>query len=460
MKFNLDSFCPEAWSQVEIDAEGDFKLCCLANYDKDFGMAIDKDGNVMNVMTHTIEEAMNSETHKEHRLQMSRNEKPKRCRNCFDSEEATKGLSEFKERSKYGISKRQRVLQNTARVNEEYINVYSAHDVTNADGTIDKPKIVNLDLRFGNLCNQKCIMCSPQHSNQWYDDWVSIGYGDPQYNRGKGVYKKGQAKEFEFFKDEHGRTKMKGIEPWWETERWWTMFNEIAPNLRYIYFTGGEPLIVPAMQKCLDILIEKGFAKNIQLRYDTNLSVINQKVIDKWKHFKDIFLCISVDDTYERYNTIRFPGNFEKIENNIVQLKENGISIHYISTCVGIASPYSVQRIYEFGKKYNISTNFRFLEGPNWLDIRNYPKAAKLEIIKNLEEYSDDPDYTKWARAEVRLLKKYLDHSEEKYLKEFIRVMDILDKSRGTDWRSALPDVVDLYKKHCPHLYKEKQDAV
>ena len=255
MKFNLDSFCPEAWSQVEIDAEGDFKLCCLANYDKDFGMAIGPDGKVMNVMTHSIQEAMNSETHKAHRLQMSRNEKPRRCRNCFDSEEATKGLAGFEGKSKYGISKRQRVLNNTARVNKDYINVYTAHDVTNPDGTINKPKIVNLDLRFGNLCNQKCIMCSPQHSNQWYDDWIKIGYGDPQYNRGKGVYKKGQAKEFEFFKDEHGRTKMKGIDPWWESDRWWKMFDEIAPDLKYIYFTGGEPLIVPQMQECLDKLI-------------------------------------------------------------------------------------------------------------------------------------------------------------------------------------------------------------
>jgi len=448
MKFNLDSFCPEAWSQVEIDAEGDFKLCCLANYDKDFGMAIDKDGKVMNVMTHTIEEAMNSETHKEHRLQMSRNEKPRRCRNCFDSEEATKGLPEFKVRSKYGISKRQRVINNTARVNEKYINVYTAHDVTNLDGTINKPNIVNLDLRFGNLCNQKCIMCSPQHSNQWYDDWVSIGYGDPQYNRGKGVYKKGQAKEFEFFKDEHGRTKMKGIEPWWESERWWTMFDEIAPNLRYIYFTGGEPLIVPAMQECLDKLIQRGFAKNIQLRYDTNLSVVNQKVIDKWKHFKDVFLCISVDDTYDRYNLIRHPGNFERIEKNIIELKNNGISIHYISTCVGIASPYSVQRIYEFGKKYDIETNFRFLEGPNWLDIRNLPIEAKKEIIKNLESYSTDPKYTKWAKAQINLLNKYIDQSNEVHLKEFVRVMDILDKTRNTNWRETLPDVLELFQKY------------
>lgn len=460
MSYCLDSFCPEAWSQIEIDAEGDYKICCLANFDKDFGMAIDENGKVMNVMTHSIVEAMNSATHKQHRYEMSQNIKPRRCRNCYDSEEATKGLKEFGYASKHGISKRQRVLNQTSRQNPEYVKVDQASEVTLPDGTLVNPKIVNLDLRFGNLCNQKCIMCSPQHSNQWYDDWVAIGYGAPQYNRDKGVYKKGDAKTFEFFKDEHGRIKMSGMEPWWETERWWTIFEEIAPNLRYIYFTGGEPLIVPSMQKCLDILIEKGYAKDMQLRYDTNLSVINQKVIDKWKHFKDVFLCISVDDTDERYNTIRYPGKFDRIENNIKHLKENGINIHYISTCVGIASPYAVQRIYEFGKKYDITTNFRFLEGPDWLDIRNFPPEAKKEIIQNLKSYSTDPRYTKWAKGEIRLLEKYMDHSEEKHLKEFIRVMDILDKQRGTNWRTAMPDVVDLYKKYMPQLYKEREDAV
>ena len=461
MKFSLDSFCPEAWNQIEIDAQGDYKICCLANYDNDFGMALDKDGNVMNVKTHTIQEAMNSETHKQHRKEMSQNIKPKRCRNCWDSEESTRNQEGFGYKDKfkkYGISKRQRVIRNTSNVIPEYTKWNEAHLVTSEDGTLDVENVkhVNLDLRFGNLCNQKCIMCSPQHSNQWYDDWIAIGYGAPQYNRKKGRYKKGKAKEFEFFYDEHNRVKMAGMEPWWESEQWWTMFEKQAMDLRYIYFTGGEPLIVPQMQQCLDRLINKGYSKDIQLRYDTNLSVINQKVIDKWKNFKDVFLCISVDDTDERYNTIRYPGNFERLEQNIIKLKENGIDIHYISTCVGIASPYSVQRIYEFGKKYNIDTNFRFLEGPNWLDIRNYPADAKKEIIENLRNYSTDKKYTRWANAEIKLLEKYMDHSEEKHLKEFIRVMDVLDKQRSTDWRKAMPDVVDLYKTYCPDIYKEK----
>ena len=52
-----------------------------------------------------------------------------------------------------------------------------------------------------------------------------------------------------------------------------------------------------------------------------------------------------------------------------------------------------------------------------------------------------------------------MDHSEEKHLKEFIRVMDVLDSQRKTNWRKSLPDVVELFKKYCPDIYVEKHNA-
>jgi hypothetical protein len=168
MKFNKESFCPEAWSQIEIDAEGDFKICCLANFDDDFGMAIDSSKKVMNIATHSISEALNSETHKSHRLTLAKNLWPKRCRSCLDSENSTKS-----ENRANGKSKRQRVVNQTTLAIPEYVTIDTAPLYTNEDGSVTS-KIVNLDLRFGNLCNQKCIMCSPQHSNQWYDDWAAI----------------------------------------------------------------------------------------------------------------------------------------------------------------------------------------------------------------------------------------------------------------------------------------------
>lgn len=453
MNYNKESFCPEVWSQIEVDAEGDFKICCLANYDSDFGMARDENDQVMNIMTHSFEEAINSKTHKEHRVELSKNIQPRRCRNCYDSEESTKGIKEWGYRSEAGVSKRQRVLRNTSILIPEYVNIETAKEITDSDGTISNPKIINLDLRFGNLCNQKCIMCSPQHSNLWYDDWVSIGYyGNPEYNRDKSVYKKGKYKIYPIVQDERGKFKMQGAIPWWESDIWWKKFDEIAPQLRYIYFTGGEPLIVPAMQECLDRLIKNDFAKNISLRYDTNLSVINKKVIDKWKYFKELFLCVSIDDTNSRYNLIRNPGNYDKVIQNINSLRENNIPIHYISTCIGIASIYSMPRILELADKLNVETNFRYLEGPNWLDIRNLPKSAKLEIIENLKKYQNNPVWKRWILSQIRLLEKYIEFENLKYIQEFVRVMNILDNTRGTNWKSTLDDVFDLIVNHCPTI--------
>lgn len=440
--FNLESFCPEPWSQLEIDAQGDYKICCLANYDKDFGMAVDDNGQIMNVMTHSFEEAINSKTHREHRLQLSRNEKPQRCRNCYDSEEATKGNTYTN-----GQSKRQFIL-NFVKDIPEYVTHETANTVTCQDGSIN-PKIVNLDIRFGNLCNYKCVMCSPQHSNLWYEDWLLVSKGGPElHNRAEGVYKKGEHKIYPLLVDQAGKLKMSGLEPWWETDTWWNRFEKVAPDLRHIYFTGGEPLLVPQMQECLDRLISNGYAKNIVLRYDTNLSVINKKVIDKWKHFKNVILAVSLDDVDERYNLIRNPGDFEKFESNVKFILDNNIPIKYFSTCIGTFSIYSMTRNIDFARKYGVPSFFRFLEQPAWLDIRYLPKDAKLEIIKNLENRSDSNEHTAWYRSQIALLKKYLDLENIDNIREFVRVMDILDSTRKTNWRQTLPDVDDIIRRH------------
>ena len=74
MPFNKHSFCPELWSQLEITSTGDYKICCLAYGKYEQGIATDANGQVMNVMTHSILDAINSEANKSIRLAQSRNE--------------------------------------------------------------------------------------------------------------------------------------------------------------------------------------------------------------------------------------------------------------------------------------------------------------------------------------------------------------------------------------------------
>ena len=443
--FNYESFCGEVWSQIEINTLGDYKICCLANHAKDYGMAYDENGKMMNVMTHTIEEAINSVTHKEHRLQLKDNIKVKRCRNCYDAEHSTKSLDEWNEPhvKKWGRSKRQRVNSITNVEIPEYVNVDTANEYTLEDGT-STAKVINLGLRLSNLCNQKCIMCTPEYSSLWYEDWEELFGNRIVMPPETGVEK------YRLTKDTHGRDIL-DYSKWWESDIWWERFDKIAPDLRHIYFSGGEPLIAPAMHEILTRLIDKGYAKNVILKYDTNLTVINNKIIEKFKHFRKINFSVSVDDVAERYELIRFPGKFNNIVNNIKTLKENGMDIHYISCCVGVASIYSIVRITEFAEEFNIPVEFRFLEGPGWHDIRSLPKSAKIEIIdkyKSLMHHSDSR--TKWYKSLIRLLEKYIDYDHLPRLKQFVTNMDKLDKLRGTDWRATLPDICDILRRHCP----------
>jgi MoaA/NifB/PqqE/SkfB family radical SAM enzyme len=468
MAFDLHSFCPEAWSQLEIDGAGDYKLCCLANLNKDYGYAIDENGLVMNVLTHTMADALNSVTHKEHRKELRENIQPTRCRSCYDSEIAMKAafnrtsvgkpndITAFDEvdPANTGWSKRMSVL--TKNKKNAYVTIDQADKITMLDGSVTETKIVSLDLRFGNLCNYKCIMCSPVHSNLWYDDWFSIDLnGVNKYlDKDKTIFSKGANKAYELKKDEYGRARMEGTVAWWESDIWWKRFEEVLPTLGMIYFTGGEPMLVPAMLECLDRVIASGRAGQIRLRYDTNLSVINPKLIDKWKHFRGLSLCLSMDDIDERYNLIRFPGNYDNFVRNIKILQKNNVPIHKTTCCIGIASIYTMKRVLDASIDLGINTTFRFLEGPTWLDIRALPKAAKYEIIVNLLKMDGSRVHKMWYNSEVEILRKYFDAEDRAKTTNFVRIMTILDQSRNTDWKTTLPDVYDLLNRHCPEAFK------
>lgn len=446
--FNPESFCGEVWNQIEINTLGDYKICCLANFDDDYGLAFDEAGNVMNVMTHSFKEAINSATHKDHRLQLKENIKVKRCRNCYDSEDSIKGDDKWGNEhiKKWGRSKRQRVNAVTTKLISEYVTADTADQYTLEDGS-STAKLVNLGLRISNLCNQKCIMCSPEFSSLWSDDWVEL-YGYDANVLPPDVYDK----TYKIEVNEIGKNKV-NYANWWDSDIWWQRFEEIAPDLRHIYFSGGEPLIAPILEEILKRLVEKNFARRIILRFDTNLSALNTRIIDQFKHFRKINFCVSMDDVAERYELIRFPGKFNTLVKNITTLKDNGMDIHYLSCCVGVGSIYSMIRVTELAEQLGVPCEFRYLEGPYWLDLRSLPVSAKKEIIEVYKGLTDHSEVRRrWYSSMIKFLEKYM---HEKYVRtdrltNFVTTMDKLDKLRATDWRTTLPDICDILRRHCP----------
>jgi organic radical activating enzyme len=439
-QYHIDSFCSQPWSNLELTPAGDFKICCLANQDVDWGMALDKDGKVMNIMTHSFMDAINSETHKQHRLQYSRNEWPDRCINCKEGEKVKNKPDEngFLQ----GSARYQKTITLQKAISE-IMTVERAESATAEDGSV-KNYPVELDIRFGNLCNYKCIMCNPEFSNSWYDDWVDV--------HNTTTFSPSEFKSYTLIKDEHGRYKT-DMPRFWETERWWQQIKEIAPHLRFIYFTGGEPLLVPAMDELLDYLIAEGYAKNIIIDFATNGSVYNKKIVERFKQFKAIQFMISVDDTELRHTLVRFPGNFDTLMKNIEAFYNNGMQFHALSGCIGLSTIYAPFRMEPLAKQYNTKYLYRFLYEPAEQNLKILPRSAKLEIIKHYVKNADTAGES--GIAVCQYLKEHLDYEDLALVKKYVKFMDKLDQLRGTDWHTTLSDVYDLLTRHCPTAFDQ-----
>lgn len=455
MSFNKETFCTMPWSSIMILPSGDFKICCFTGHKTSdgrdsHGVAVDDDGNTMNVLTHSIKEAMNSKWHKELRVAQSQGKRHEICKVCWDRDDAAATHDEIPTSLRVVRSYYQNLNSGT---NKERIGGHpmtgavlpeTAPDIMGADGSIDMMPL-SLDMRFSNLCNAKCVMCEPLYSSLWYEDQIVVNrknffdVGSKRYN-------------IEVKTSPTGRkTYSADTDSWNDDPRWWKQFDEFSPYLRHVYITGGEPFIQPVHDVFIEKLVERGYAKNIVMEYDTNLSVLNPKILKYLTEFKDVIIRISADDVEDRYNLIRFPLKFDRILHNIEMLREYGLheKIANITSCIGIYSIFSPITMHRYFSKlgYNDFV-FRILRAPPQVDIVNLPREAKEAVIRIYEE-SDLPhaDQKHIVGYLKNNLTTFTDTECSQKLVMFRNYMDALDRSRGTSWRATMPEVDALIAK-------------
>lgn len=424
-------FCKTVWNGLHILPDGYIRLCSIGqNTDRTLDMQScrDKDGNVMHILTHSIQDIMNSDKHREVRLLNVKNPAAwsPHCECCENREIVTKFDQGHPNRS------RRIYLMKV----EDNIQETSYHDKIDENGNIDwMPS--SLDIRFGNLCNQKCVMCSPVYSNLWYDEYREF-YGNLKF---------GQGTKIEVIKNSKTG---KWIEPpeleWFNDPRWWPKFDTMMPHLKHIYITGGEPMVAPAHDEMLDRLIAAGYSKDIWLEYDSNCSAINSKIIGRWSHFKKVHIRGSMDATEAGYELIRFGGKWETFKKNVQTLREyqresNGqITLLSLSACFQMTTMFSMIESEEWCKSIGVPFHIRFLEGPKMHSVSSLSDKSKLELIEFYKKHLDTSEKASMiiSHIENHIGPKFGDALE---VNRFIKFMDFLDTTRNTDWKNILPEV-------------------
>ena len=241
-----------------------------------------------------------------------------------------------------------------ACVSDEYRRMPSYRSMFNSLKT-SAPGLQFVDIRNTNLCNLKCRYCGPHFSNQWAKE---LGYQHPVVHQ--------------------------------DIEHWKSII--ITDSLHWLYFTGGEPMISHEHWTLLQELVDSGQSKDIQLVYNTNLTVIRYKDIniqDLWTYFKKVKIYCSVDAVGKPMEYIRSGANWLQIENNLKTLQQfKNVNIT-LSPVISILNFWFLPEFFEYARKQNLLVDPIVLRGPDYLALDVIPTQLKSQALAILDTIAD-----------------------------------------------------------------------
>jgi sulfatase maturation enzyme AslB (radical SAM superfamily) len=270
------------------------------------------------------------------------------------------------------------------------------------------PILTHVDLALSNVCNNRCRMCNPELSTNWYSDAKKLGD--------------------EFFPP----IKLSGIinsKPILE--------NYDLTKLRYLKLIGGEPLM--EQDKFINLL-KRCTLDKLRILLTTNTTIIpNEELHDLLKQCEVVWVNLSVDAYGDLNSFLRKGSKWD----NVVKVM-NWFSEHFPKKAKihGIISIYNVNNFYileDFVKttfKGNLFVEWQMVDGPNWMQPSNLPKKVKNKILKDLTG--------KTSSHCLSMIKAEFDKEGDidLFLDKDKKVNDV----RNEDWRNLNTELYSLLK--------------
>ena len=426
------TYCILPWIHRFTNIGGEIQVCCASEeYDNNIR---DNSGKKMNIFDGYDDEAiMNSDYMKEIRADLLKGKWPKLCERCRITE------------SGGGVSRRLAENNRFEHLIEDTV------ENTKESGELKEVKVLGADFRLGNLCNLACRMCNPRSSSKWIKDWSKI---DQEWFQASGE----QMEEYKSY-------------DWYKKEQVWNDFAKQLPNIEFLHFAGGEPLLIPQMITFLEKCVDEGVSHKISLSYNTNLTLLPEKLKAIWPKFKEVRLYVSLDAVGELNDYIRFPSKWGEQKEVIEYVDNNAEGLNVVEILVMCTvQAYNVLKLkplYDYLKTLKTATPWpalTTLHHPEHYQTRILPEDLKKqaeqmvnEIIKDGQEYlNSHPDlkYSAWTLEGLPEVINYMNQesTHKKYWEEFQRVVVSKDKMRSEDLFTVLPEFKPHFQNQEPRV--------
>ena len=268
-----------------------------------------------------------------------------------------------------------------------------------------------LDLRWNNTCNLACVYCGPDLSSKWANE-----LNDKSYVIDHAVL--AQSKQYIF---------------------------DNLHKITHVYLAGGEPLLIKENLELLTLLHEQN--PLVEIRINTNLLATNSEIFKKLVLFKNVKWTVSVDSMADEFAYMRYPGNWNKFYENLIDLKNQNFDINFnMVWCV--LNPESIFNCIDMLQNLGFHENtfiIQCLEGPVSLDIRHLPTGHinKLKSIIKQRITKSDPDH--WLHKSLNSMYNYIDmpwaDADISLTFEFLKT---LDQRRGLNSQLVFPNLYNI----------------
>jgi hypothetical protein len=398
------TFCMAPWTHTYLSPQTERRMCCASREPaQSFKQYIDTGNDAKEYKPLTLKEHWNSDHMRSVRLRMMAGEELSECEVCDH-----KLLNTDVYRSYWNQLFKDRVDE-----------AYTTTDETGATTM----QTISFDYRFNNLCNFKCRMCGDMLSSSW----------EAETRKNKTWTKESQPWMASPLREQ--------IINFQDTQVVQEFVDAVeTKTIKEIYWCGGEPLMWDMHWKAMQRIIELGFAKEVYVRYNTNLSRTSLKGIklfDLLPEFQDWQICSSLDGTGEVGEYIRDGLNYEQWLRNFkeglaVAKTSREMRLDYTITMPGLLE---LKNMFDLSQELNteILTKVMFtFSNDEILSPLALPKELLHTIIDEALEYME-PRATRKQRSLIDVIKNLKNRETFTATKKGKERQERIDKIRRQD---------------------------
>lgn len=399
-----NSYCVLPWLGISVDPDGSIKPCCesLYHFTKD-------DGSKFNLGADKIEDIYNSTDFLNMRTSMLKGNPVLGCESCYKNEAVTGRSSRTKNNAHWKI----KFTEPTADINIKYF-----------------------DLRFGNLCNLMCRSCNPRNSSQLEKELKSLSHTNISNYIAPGY-------DYD-------------INQWYLTDTFDKNMESQINNISWLYITGGEPTIVEKNIEFLEKLITSGRSKSITLSFNTNMTNTKPKFYELIKEFKKVICIASIDGYDDMQEYLRYPSDWNQIDNNFKKLIDMGDPIQMLPTVVIQATNLGkIVDLFEYFENFNRIANktvaeiaIIILQYPSYSSLIHLPVDYKIKCWERIQEWMQTKCKYQSMQFYISMagLKKmcYTNELSKHNIKKYKDFNSLLDSTRGHQLKNVNLELYNL----------------